>query len=331
MTAPKARSAAPSELPAPGQIERFAKALERLWPEGDEPLRRLGLAVSGGADSLAMLLLADAVIPGRIEVATIDHGLRPAAADECVLVARACASRGITCETLAVRVPAGNVQAAARGARYRALGAWAEYRGLSAIATAHHADDQAETLLMRLNRASGHAGLGGVRERGVVPGSALPLIRPLLGFQRTELAAVVAAAGLIPAADPSNFDQRYDRVRMRGALASAEWLDPSALAASASHLADGDHALDWAADREWRETVVSKTGVLHYRRTAPRAIALRVIGRALETIGRAPRGQDVARLLARLEAGEGGNVAGTLATVEGDTWVFRPEPPRGES
>lgn len=322
MTATGAGSAAAS--PPPELVERFKEALERLWPEGGG----LGLAVSGGPDSLAMLLLAEAAIPGQFEVATVDHGLRPEAADECAMVAEVCAARGIECSVLRASVGAGNLQAKARDARYAALAAWAEQRTLSAVATAHHADDQAETLLMRLNRGSGIAGLAGVRERSVAPESQLPLVRPLLEFSRAELASVVARAELAPAADPGNADDRFDRVRIRKALGSSDWLDPAALAASAAHIAEADAALDWAAQREWDEQVSVSDGEIRYLPAAPRAVAMRVTARAVAMLGGSPRGTDLARLIDRLEVGGGGNLAGVLITLEGEEWVLRAEPPR---
>src|SRR6187402_2734893 len=109
MTATGARLPAAAEPPAE-LVARFAEALARAWPEGG----RLGLAVSGGPDSLAMLLLAEGAIPGRFEVATVDHGLRPESADECAMVARLCAARSIDCKTLNVDVGQGNLQAEAR-------------------------------------------------------------------------------------------------------------------------------------------------------------------------------------------------------------------------
>ena len=323
MTATAPRSPAGSE-PPPELSERFAQALVRLWPEGGQ----LGLAVSGGPDSLAMLLLAEAAIPRRFEVATVDHGLRAESAAECAAVRELCAAKRIPCAVLRVLVQGGNVQAEARGARYAALGQWAADRGLSAVATAHHADDQAETVLMRLNRGSGVAGLAGIRERGTVPGTDLPLLRPLLGFRRAELAEVVAAAGLVAAQDPSNADERFDRVRLRNALAGSDWLGVTALASSAANLADADEALEWAARREWDEHVDEAAGALRYRPHAPRGVALRVVERAIAALGGEPRGADLARLLGRLEAGEGGNVARVLVTVEAGEWVFRREPPR---
>jgi tRNA(Ile)-lysidine synthase len=308
----------------PALAERFAAELARLWPEGG----RLGLAVSGGPDSLALLLLAEKVVPGRFEVATVDHGLRPEAATECELVARLCAERGIACEILSIIVGGGNLQAAAREARYFALAAWAEERGLSAVATGHHADDQAETLLMRLNRASGLAGLAGVREESVVPSFDAAIIRPLLRFRRAELAAMIAEAGLTPVLDPSNVDDRFDRARIRKALAGCDWLDPLALTASAAHLADADEAIEYVFRRLWPEMVTRSDDELRYKSFAPKTIELRIVQRAILSFGGETRGQDVARLVERLRSGEGGNLGGVLVTIEQDEWVFRPEPPR---
>jgi tRNA(Ile)-lysidine synthase len=304
--------------------ERFAAELTRLWPEGG----RLGLAVSGGPDSLALLLLAEKVLPGRFEVATVDHGLRAEAAAECELVAQACSERGIACEILSVTVNGGNLQAAAREARYFALAAWAETRGLSAIATAHHADDQAETLLMRLNRSSGLSGLAGVREESSVPTFDAPVIRPLLRFRRSELAMLVEEAGLVAVQDPSNLDDRFDRVRIRKALANCDWLDPLALTASAAHLADANEAIEYAFRRLWNERVSRSDNELRYRPPVPTTIELRIVQRAILSFGKEARGQDVARLVERLRSNEGGNLGGVLVTVEEDEWVFRPEPPR---
>ncbi|HZU63565.1 MAG TPA: tRNA lysidine(34) synthetase TilS, partial [Novosphingobium sp.] len=157
--------------------------LARLWPEGARQ-GRLGLAVSGGPDSLALLLLAHAAWPGRVAAATVDHGLRPESAGEAAEVARICAGLGVAHATLPVSIGPGNIQTEARTARYAALAQWMAAEGLAALATAHHADDQAETLLLRLNRASGVAGLAGVRARALVPGSRLLLLRPLLGWRR---------------------------------------------------------------------------------------------------------------------------------------------------
>ncbi len=315
--------------PAEDLTARFAEALQALWPGYRNDQVRLGLAVSGGPDSLAMLLLAHRALPGRLAAATVDHGLRAANADEAAMVGAICASMGVSHTVLPVTLAEGNVQAEARAARYAALAGWVSDAGLAALATAHHADDQAETLLLRLNRGSGVAGLAGVRARGLVPGTQLPLLRPLLGFRRAELAEVIAAAGIEAAQDPSNEDDRFDRARLRKALSGADWLDVPALAASAAHLADADVALDWAAQREWAECVTKAPMGLTYRPQAPRAVALRVIARIVRELDREePRGSAVARvfdsLLARVPASIGNLVA--RATAEG--WTFTKAPQR---
>ncbi len=283
------------------------------------------MAVSGGPDSLALLLLAHAAIPRNFAVATVDHGMRAESGAEAAMVARICAERGIVHQTLPVTIAPGNIQDAARSARYNALAEWAVRNGIGAIATAHHADDQAETLVMRLNRASGLAGLAGVRARALVPGgSSLPLLRPLLGCRRSELGAVVAAAGLDPALDSSNHDPRFDRVRVRQQLAGCDWLDVPALAHSASHLADAAAALDWAVEREWTEAVTIGDDAIIYRPQAPRAIGLRVLARAIALLGGNPRGGEVARLLDRA----GGSLGGVVARLDAGEWVLRREPRR---
>ena len=313
----------------PALIRRFAASIGGLWPAAGQE-GRLAVAVSGGPDSLALLVLAAAALPGRVEAATVDHCLRPESADEAAMVATACAALGVPHETLAVTVADGNLQAEARIARYAALAEWMDRRGLGALATAHHADDQAETLLLRLNRASGVAGLAGVRAAGVVPGTALPLVRPLLDWQRAELAGVVASAGLVPVQDPSNADPRFDRARIRIALAGADWLDVAAIAQSAAHLADADAALGWATAREWAEGVKpGALGSFTYRPSAPRAIALRVIALLVTKLGEAePRGSAVARLFDALAAGQPGSIGALVArpTVEG--WSFMKAPVR---
>ena len=320
----------------PALVARFKAALDRLNPSGGT----IGLAVSGGPDSMAMLLLAVEAIPGGFEVATVNHGLRPEAKGECALVVAACEARGVPCKVLSVEVGEGNVQAKARRARYDALGGWARRQGLASVATAHHADDQAETLLMRLNRASGIDGLAGIRERlempfdGFGPGTIFPLIRPLLGFRRAELLGVVDAAGLPFATDPSNADEAYDRVRMRTALADAEWLDPGAIAASAGHLADALEALNHAFEPFFRDCMRYREhdGEVDIWLTlpadTPRYFRFAAVDRALRGVGGDPRGGEVARLVERLDRGESGNVAGALVTVEGGEWHFRREPPR---
>lgn len=322
----------------PACVLRFVADLAALWAEGGRDQGpRLGVAVSGGPDSLALLLLAGAALPGRVEAATVDHGLRAESAGEAAMVARVCAGLGVTHAMLTVTVAEGNVQAEARAARYAALAAWMDRQDLAALATAHHADDQAETLLLRLNRASGVKGLAGVRARGLVPGTRLPLLRPLLGWRRAELAAIVAAAGMEPVDDPSNADDRFDRARLRKALAAlpgggADLLSIDAVAASAGHLADADLALDWAAAREWNEAVDTAGLSVTYRPQAPRAIAVRVMARIVRHLGEdEPRGGAVARLFDSLVAGQTASIGNIVVRPSPQGWTFMPAPRRRKS
>ena len=333
-------------------LARFSASLTGLWPQfaGDDSLL-LGIAVSGGPDSMALLMLASAAFPGRIRAATVDHRLRAESGDEARFVSRHCAKTGVPHAILGVDVAPGNVQSQARTARYRALGEWMRGLNISHMATAHHADDQAETLLLRMNRASGVAGLAGVRAVGPVPGSDSPasgvadggqagggltVLRPLLDWRRADLARIVADAGVDTVDDPGNRDERFDRARMRATLRDADWIDVSAVAASAMHIADGDAALEWATDREWRDQVVQDGSTVVYRPVAPRAIALRIIARiAVLLDGRAPRGSAAARAYDALVAGRAVTIGNVLARPlgparpSGDVWRFGPAPPRG--
>lgn len=323
---------------------RFGADLAALWAEDEREGRALGLAVSGGPDSLALLLLAHESLPGRIAVASVDHGLRPEAAGEVALVERIAAVRGIPFTPLAVTLAPGNVPAQARAARYAALARWAGEAGLGAVATAHHADDQAETLLMRLNRGSGLAGLAGVRPHGRIEGSDVLLLRPLLGWRKAELAAVVVASGITPVQDPTNTDPAYDRARLRAALAGTDWLDPVQIAASAAHIAEGWQALEWYAELDWHEMVMredSDTGTpgFSYCANVPRIISIETILRIIRELGGHATRSEAARAWERLWAGENASLGGVLAVpgvervekvgVAMRVWRFRPEPARG--
>lgn len=322
----------PADLltPSAACVARFREGLAALWPDGiDDPAARLGLAVSGGPDSTGLLLLAAAALPGRVEAVTIDHGLRPESASEAAAVAALCERMKVPHATIPVEVAPGNVQAQARAARYAAMASWVEERGLAALATAHHADDQAETLLMRLNRASGVAGLAGARGRGQVPDTDIPLLRPLLGWRRAELGEIVTGAGLTAEQDPSNNDDKYDRVRIRKALADADWLDVAAVARSAEYIADADAALDWMAELEWRSCVRKAPMGLDYRPRAPRVVVLRVVARIVRELdGEEPRGSAVGRLLDALTQGRPASIGELVARPNAGGWSFSKAPLR---
>lgn len=323
-----------ASAPTAELVSRFRLDLEAV---AGAPRGPFGVAVSGGPDSLALLLLAYAAFPGRLRAATVDHGLRPEGMAEAETVARLCAGIGVPHRILPVRVEAAGegLQAAARAQRYAALAAWMAKEGLDLLLTAHHADDQAETLLMRLARGSGVAGLAGVRAAGPVPGAGgeVRLCRPLLGWRRSELEAVVAAAGLEAANDPSNQDERFDRARLRRRLAEAPWLDPAAIARSAALLAEAEAALEWTAGPLFaaRAEVEEKSVRLRPNGLPPELLR-RLVLRCLRQLApeAKPRGEKLAAFIGRLEQGG----AATLCEVKGvggETWRFEPAPARRAS
>ncbi|WP_338467259.1 tRNA lysidine(34) synthetase TilS [Novosphingobium sp. ZN18A2] len=315
-------------MPGDALIGARARLAARLSALGGDGLR-IALAVSGGPDSLALLALAAGAAPGRIHCATVDHGLRTEAADEAAMVATLCARLGVPHRTLAINLAPGSaVQARARDARYAVLAAWMREEGLDALVTAHHADDQAETLVMRLNRGAGLRGLAAMRPAATVPGApSIPLLRPLLDWRRAELAELCRAAGIVPAQDPSNRDREYERVRVREGLSGADWIDSAGLAASASRLAEADDALEWAVDVEWRD-VAQRPLEISYSPRAPRAVRMRVLERIVAVIGSGnPRGSEIARWLDSLESGETATLAGVRAEGRESTWRFTKAPP----
>jgi tRNA(Ile)-lysidine synthase len=302
MDAPPALNAA--------RLDRFAAALDALAPAG-----RLGVAVSGGPDSLALLLLARATRPDALVAATVDHGLRTEAAAEAAMVAQLCSRLGVQHAILSVAVaddPDG-IQAAARRARYEALGAWGRQQDIAFLATAHHADDQAETMLMRLARGAGLTGLAGIRRtRPMTETPGIRLIRPLLDWTKAELEDVVATADLIPARDPSNADPRYDRTRARALLAGG-WPDAKRLAASAHHLAEAEEALDWAAAMLAAERIALAEGqAVADAAGLPRELRRRLLRATFERIapGAQVRGDSLDRLLRSLDSGKVATLGG---------------------
>lgn len=222
------------------RLERLAASLEQAagahWQK-----KRYGVAVSGGPDSMALTWLMANLLPENMAAATVDHGFRTASADEARMVEGYCAHEHINHQILRPPTPiTGSLQAAARAERYRLLEQWRRDHGLDFILTAHHADDQLETILMRLNRSSGVGGLAGVRRRNG------RLIRPLLLWRRAELLAITLDQDIPFIDDPSNGDHRFDRARLRHALADQNLIDAEAASRAAQHLADAEDALEWA-------------------------------------------------------------------------------------
>ena len=320
-------------VPDVALVDRFRADLDTLI----DPGTRLGVAVSGGPDSLALLLLAASARPGEFEAATVDHGLRPESAAEAKMVADLCEEMDVPHAILAIEwdlPPASAIQEQARAVRYGALAAWMHDRDIGALLTAHHLDDQAETLVMRLNRGSGVRGLAGMRRKSKVPGYPdLSLLRPLLSWRRTELERICSEAGVEPVSDPSNLDDRFERVRIRQALAAADWLDPEALARSAENLGWSDEALDWATGQVWAGFVELGDDEIVYRDPgAPREILRRIVAKAIAQLGNEGepddlRGRELDRLLSVLEGAKTTTLRGVRCSG-GPRWIFSRAAPR---
>jgi tRNA(Ile)-lysidine synthase len=280
---------------------------------------RVAVAVSGGGDSMALLALMRDAGGWQVQAVTVDHGLRPEAAEEAAMVARVCAGLGVAHQILRWDhggAVAGNVMAAARAARLRLIGDWARGQGLGHVALAHTAQDQAETLLMGLGRAAGLDGLAGMRPLWRQDG--LLWSRPLLAFGREALRDVLRARGLPWAEDPTNSDDRYLRARLRRALQHLAplGLTVPALAASAAHLASARGALDRLAQAAGPQVAVARAGALRLDAAAFAALepelARRVLIMALHWLAPAPHGPRAAAL-ARLQAAVAEGRAATLA------------------
>lgn len=282
-----------------------------------EPNPELAVAVSGGADSLALLLLLDAWTKaggGSLLALTVDHGLRPEAAAEAAWVAERCAERGIAHRTLAWRpphrLPAGGPQAAARAARYRLLARACREAGILHLVLGHQREDQGETFLLRLAAGSGPDGLAAMPAVAFLDD--VRILRPLLECPRRALEALLHATGQEWLNDPSNANPAFARPRLRAARAALtdRGLSPAACAGLAE---------TFGRLRSWSDAAVGALlvdccrldprGFAWLERAAllaaPPPLALRALARLLRCLaGRAhsPRGPKLLRLLEALRA-----------------------------
>jgi len=283
----------------------------------------LVLAVSGGPDSTALMVLAARWREGlkakpKLIAVTVDHGLRKESKREAAAVARLARKLKIAHRTLRWRgrKPTSGLQQAARLARYRLLGEATRKAGATHILTAHTLDDQAETVLIRLCRGSGLTGLGAMTKMSPLPtatqassqlrrsdvarvdggeragSDTIYLVRPLLKIPKGRLVETLRAAGIPYAEDPSNKDPRFTRARLRGLMGTlaAEGLDVGRLARLAQRLRRADAAIEAAVDRAMNMVVElpGPTSVALEARQffdLPAEIALRLLGRLVAQTG----------------------------------------------
>ncbi|MEM8552870.1 MAG: tRNA lysidine(34) synthetase TilS [Pseudomonadota bacterium] len=290
----------------------------------------VGLAVSGGSDSVAMAVLAaDAGFRGPL--ITVDHGLRTESAADADAVEKLASVLGLPFRRYGPPLERlENGQAAARRLRYGYLAAGARELGLAAVATAHTVDDQAETVLMRLGRGSGVTGLSGILP--VSHYGALVVLRPVLNARREDLRRFLEARGVAWRDDPSNDDPRHHRVRVRRALhgLSAAGVAPERIAASAAHIARAAAAIeDGVADLARRAATVDRAGGLTLCRarlsSAPLEHRLRLLSAALKAVGGragAPRWDALGQVMTAIDRGAGRATAARVVVEAGPETVY---------
>jgi len=270
-----------------------------------------GLAVSGGADSVALMHLAhqwrrelEADAP-QLTVLSVDHGLRDGSAQEAQWVAQAAKNLDFPCQILRWQPgkKQSRIQQDARQARYDLMAGYAYENKIDALVTAHHLDDQAETVLMRLARGSGLDGLGGMHSHSTWAG--LSLLRPFLDVPKQQLAESLLQRGIDWLEDPSNDDARFERVRIRQAMQDLQKLgiDATAVARSARRMRRASEALDHAAGAFLQDHAkATDTGYCRIDAkafaSAPEEIALRVLSRCIQGVG----GRVMPPRLAKLES-----------------------------
>lgn len=291
---------------------RVQAALDRL--AGDLPA--IGIALSGGGDSTALMHMAKTWARGRpVLAATVDHALRPDSAAEAQAAGLAAQALDIphTILTWQHEGPAGNLMANARDARLRLLSAWARDRGLPAVLLGHTRDDQAETLLMRLMRGAGVDGLAGMGEGREAFG--IRWLRPMLDVGRAELRGWLTARGIGWIDDPTNEKVDFDRIRLRKAM-EAMGIDAAPLALSARNIAQARDALAHYAGQTVTDAHADRGSLILPRApfdSAPPEVQRRILTAAARWISGADYPARRATVLHALAA----VVAGDRATLDG--------------
>ena len=320
----------------------------------------LVIAVSGGPDSTALLVLAarwhaDCKRGPALLAVTVDHGLRPESAREARAVKRLATQLGVRHRTLRWTgdKPVTALQEEARRVRYELLAAAARGAGAPYVLTAHTLDDQAETVLLRMARGSGVSGLGAMARETLLASAAGPkrksssivLVRPLLDLPKKRLIATLAAMGITFADDPSNRDPRFTRPRLRALMPALadEGLDARRLGTLARRMrrADAtieaavDAAIDVVADGTWSGGGPITIDAEKWGRL-PAEVSLRLLGRAIDRLGEEGplKLGKLEALHAALEAARAEKIrlrrtlAGALVTLSRGRIVVESAPPR---
>jgi len=308
--------------------------LRARLPEDLPP--RLGVAVSGGGDSVALMhLLHEIAVREDVTLfaATVDHGLRPDSRSEADAVAAQATRLGLTHEILNWRGwdGSGNLQDQARQARYMLLGEWAQRNQIHSIALGHTADDQAETVLMRLGRAAGVTGLSAMP--AVRHQNGVDLLRPMLSITRQSLRDYLAEIDVNWAEDPSNRDMRFDRIKAREALAGLFPLGITArtLSRVAENMSSADEALSRFAQESARKITSVEAGDILLDRIGfaalPSEMQRRLLVGAVSWLtgpGYPPRQSAVEQAIGAVQSGKSGAIGGCLLVPQCEKmWICR--------
>ncbi|MEO9516352.1 MAG: tRNA lysidine(34) synthetase TilS [Paracoccaceae bacterium] len=314
--------------------DKLFRALHDVFKS--RPPKRLGIAVSGGGDSVALLCLAAEYAkshPIEIHAVTVDHGLRPAAKEEVRAVTKLCGNLGVPhhVEFWKNWSGEGNLMAQARNARYDLMSSWALENEVDTIAIAHTANDQAETMLMRLARGSGVDGLTGMMPRRIWQG--VTWLRPLLRIHRRDLRLYLEQRNVTWIEDPTNENRDFERIRMRDALNVLEplGLTTDTLVDVAYNMSKAREALDWQTFLATRDLAKVSHGAIaidvRRYRTQQEEIARRMLVRALAWVsGRTYSPRRTAVLAAIDSIREGRNVTLDGCHIVHATdliWIFR--------
>lgn len=311
--------------------EGFDRALSNI------PITTLGVAVSGGGDSVALLHMLGARGKG-VRAVTVDHGLRTESASEAAQVASLCKELGVQHTVVKWEGwdKSGNLQDEARQARLRLIATWAEQEGITHVALGHTMDDQAETVLLRLARGSGVDGLSGMAAMRV--DEHVTWVRPLLHARREDLRAYLIEKNIPWIDDPSNDDLKYNRVKARQALVHLDGLGITidGLVATAERMQDAREALE-GATLALAESCVDVTDAGEVRidtaifNTAPDELRFRLFSATLQWISGStyrPRFDSLRGVLARIDTENGQTLQGCVIRSKAGNIVVRREPAR---
>mgnify|MGYP003669880285 CR=1 FL=1 len=304
----------------------------------------IAVAVSGGADSMALCHALSRMHSGHVYAITVDHGLRPEARVEAEYVAQVFVEHGNLSHHILTwahdDAPHARVQEQARAARYALMAGFMREKGVRCLFLGHHMDDQAETFLFRLAKGSGLDGLSCMAARAAFDDGGVFLCRPMLSLPKADMVAYCAAQGIEYIDDPSNQSDKYARVRLRQSMEvlATEGLTPKRLSVTASRIARAREALDIMSDRAYNHLSKKNNERIEINLKSlvsePQEIVLRVVLRAMDDVittkgygARMERVESLCEDLRLLQGFRKRTLGGIIFEVRagGDSLILHPE------